>query len=199
MIYLLTGVDIVISTISGKAQISLIDAAAAAHVQNFVPSDFRGSPKTRSSSDPTDNGRSTAHQRLQYHASQSGMHYTIFTCGVFYERFAIGGLATSQIDIHKTLGGEGDFLVDMRKCQSKIPISTPSSTPSEFQIPNTYLCLTSARDAARFVVASLSLSSWPLEFKFRGQRMSTRELITICERVRGKSIRRAPKSSRSRC
>ena len=45
--FALAGVDTVISTISGAAQIALIDAAAAAHVRRFVPSEFEGSPAAR--------------------------------------------------------------------------------------------------------------------------------------------------------
>ena len=40
----LAGVDIVLSTVSGAAQLSLIEAAAAAKVQRFVPSEFSGPP-----------------------------------------------------------------------------------------------------------------------------------------------------------
>lgn len=52
--YMLTGVDTVISTVKGEAQLALIDAAAGARVRRFVPAEFEGSPTARLTDDVFD-------------------------------------------------------------------------------------------------------------------------------------------------
>ncbi|RVX72122.1 hypothetical protein B0A52_04720 [Exophiala mesophila] len=141
----LTGVDIVISTISGHAQMVLIEAAAATHVRRFVPSEFGGPPALRPRNDLSDNQRRAALGRL-HQLEASGMRFTIFTCGILYERFAPGGLAASQIATGSVTAQEGSYLMDFRHRKAQIPVHGPSGN-----IPR--ICMTSARDVARDVVA----------------------------------------------
>lgn len=174
----LAGVDTVISTISGNAQLNLIDAAAAAHVRRFVPSEFEGSPSARPANDVLDNRQQAALARLQQYESQ-GMRYTVFTCGIFYERFGPGGMAASQIGVRSSIGQEGEYIMDLRRAKAQLPFYNEAGQP-------VYVCMTSARDVARFVVAALSLASWPREFRMRGDRMSVSDLVAIGEQLRGK-------------
>jgi hypothetical protein len=173
----LAGVDTVISTISGNAQLNLIDAAAAAHVRRFAPSEFEGSPSVRPANDVLDNRRRAALARLQQYESQ-GMRYTVFTCGIFYERFGPGGMAASQIGVRSNIGQEGEYIMDLRHAKAQLPFYNEAGQP-------VYVCMTSARDVARFVVAALNLTSWPREFRMRGDRMSVSDLVTIGEQLRG--------------
>lgn len=173
----LAGVDTVISTISGSPQLALIDAAAAARVRRFVPSEFGGPPSLRDRRDPTDNRRSDAIVRLAQH-EPSGMRFAVFTCGVFYERFGPGGLAAFQIAVHQELGREGVYLLDMRRRRAQLPYS-PTGNQSA------YICMTSVRDVARFVVAALDLASWPREFRLRGDRLNVRQIVSTGEQVLG--------------
>jgi hypothetical protein len=173
----LAGVDTVISTISGNAQLNLIDAAAAAHVRRFAPSEFEGSPSTRPANDVLDNRRRAALARLQQYEAQ-GMRYTVFTCGIFYERFGPGGMAASQIGVSSNIGQEGEYIMDLRGAKAQLPFYNEAGQP-------VYVCMTSARDVARFVVAALSLASWPREFRMRGDRMSVSDLVNIGEQLRG--------------
>lgn len=173
----LTGVDTVISTISGNAQLNLIDAAASASVRRFVPSEFEGSPSVRPANDILDNRRRAALTRLQQYESQ-GMRYTVFTCGIFYERFGPGGMAASQIGVRSDIGQEGEYIMDLRRARAQLPFYNEAGQP-------VYVCMTSARDVARFVVAALNLASWPREFRMRGDRMSVSDLVTIGEQLRG--------------
>jgi hypothetical protein len=175
----LAGVDTVISTVSGNAQLNLIDAAAAAHVRRFAPSEFEGTPSVRPANDVLDNRRRAAIARLQQYESQ-GMRYTIFTCGIFYERFSPGGMAASQIGVRSNIAQEGEYIMDLRRAKAQLPFYNEAGQP-------VYVCMTSARDVARFVVAALSLASWPQEFRMRGDRMSVSDLVTIGEQLRGKS------------
>lgn len=174
----LAGVDTVISTISGNAQIALIDAAARAHVRRFIPSEFSGPPSLRPANDLLDNGRRAAILRL-HQLESTGMRFTVFSCGIFYERFAPGGMAGSQIGLQSQVGREGDYLMDFRNGSAQIPFQSTSTQPAS-------ICMTSARDVARFVVEALDLPSWPREFRLRGERMNVREIIAIAEQVRGK-------------
>lgn len=173
----LTGVDTVLSTISGNAQLNLIDAAAAVHVRRFAPSEFEGSPSVRPANDILDNRRRAALARLQ-HYEATGMKYTVFTCGIFYERFGPGGMARSQIGTQSDIGGEGDYIMDLQRARAQLPFYNEAGQP-------VYVCMTSARDVARLVVAALNLTSWPREFRMCGDRMSVSELVATGEQLRG--------------
>ena len=175
--YKLAGVDTVISTINGDAQLALIDAAVAAHVRRFVPSEFEGSPTARPMSDVFDYCRRAALSRLNQYEPQ-GMKFTVFTCGVFYERFAPGGMRASQIGLRSVIGGEGEYIMDIRNGKAMIPYYNPAGQ-------HVCVCMTSARDVARFVVAALDLSSWPRELRMRGDRMTVSQLVSIGETLRG--------------
>jgi len=173
----LAGVDTVISTVSGAAQLALIDAAAAVHVRRFVPSEFEGSPSVRPLNDVLDNGRRAAIIRLAQLES-SGMRFTVFTCGIFYERFAPGGMAASQIGLRSPIGQEGTYIMDFRRMKARFPYYNSTGQPL-------YVCMMSARDVARFLVAALDLPSWPREFRLRGERMSVSDIVAIGQQVRG--------------
>ena len=176
--YALAGVDTVISTINGEAQLALIDAAASANVRRFVPSEFEGSPTARPTDDVFDCGRRAALSQLQDNESR-GMMSTVFTCGIFYERFGPGGMRAWQIGLRSAIGGEGEYLMDIRNGKAMIPKFNSAGQP-------VYVCLISARDAARFVVAALDLSSWPRELRMKGERMTVNDIVSIGEALRGK-------------
>lgn len=177
----LAGVDTVISTIKGDAQLKLINAAVEVHVRRFVPSEFEGSPSARPANDILDDGRAAARNRL-LQCESLGMRFTVFTCGIFYERFAPNGMAASQIGLRSGIGGEGEYVMDIRRAKAQIPYFNTAGQP-------VYVCMTSARDVARFVVAALDLPSWPRELRMRGDRMSVTELVTIGEQLRGQHCR----------
>ena len=184
LVYTLKGVDVVISTISSVSQLALVEAAAAAQVRHFIPSAFSGPEQCV----PQVAGRDewqTLIALLAHHWAKSSMRYTIFTCGIFYERYAPGGLNALQISTinnrHAAIGEEGNLLVDIRADKA-----TLSVVPGNQELA---ICLTSARDVARYVVAALQayedLTAWPREFKFCTQRLTMLELINTCSRVRG--------------
>ena len=176
--YSLTGVDTVISTISGVAQIALIDAAAHVHVRRFVPSEFEGRPSLRPpQNDVLDRGKSASLTRLQ-HYRKYGMEYTVFVCGIFYERFAPGGMTSLQLGHGTNVSGEGEYIMDIRKMKAHIP-----SYSNAGQV--VYICMTSAEDVARFVVAALDLQQWPTEFRMQGERMTVSEVVKVAEDMRG--------------
>jgi hypothetical protein len=181
--YQLTGVDVVISTISGQAQLALIDAAVEVHVRRFVPSEFEGPLATRppeSEIDILDRGKRRALAALEKYKGR-GLEYTVFACGVLYERFCPGGMAALQLGQGTNISGEGDFLVDLRRRRAQMIYADTS----EQQI---YLCMTSIQDVARFIVAALELPTWPKEFRMRGDRISVGDIIRTVEVIKGESL-----------
>ncbi|KAI0545259.1 isoflavone reductase [Xylaria curta] len=179
--FVLQGVDLIISTISGTEQLNLIDAARQARVRTFVPSEFEGSLSHRPNNDPFDNGSSTALGELQHWLSSRHYHmkYTVFSCGVFYERFAQGGLRTYNMGGSCRLPNQGDFLIDVGLGTAELPDT--NSQGRQIQIN-----MTSAYDVARFVAAAveLGIDNWPREFKMRGERITPQRILQYCTEVR---------------
>ncbi|KAI1823403.1 isoflavone reductase [Xylaria intraflava] len=175
----LQGVDLVISTISGTEQLNLIDAARLAGVRVFVPSEFEGPLGNRPphQNDPFDNGSSTALGQLKLWSSSNRypMKYTVFSCGLFYERFAPGGLPSYNMGTCCPLPNPGEYLVDFENGTAELPATGPQG--NQIQIT-----LTSAEDVARFVAGALELgiNSWPSEFRMRGARVTPQRIAQFC-------------------
>ncbi|KAK2796001.1 hypothetical protein FQN51_009546 [Onygenales sp. PD_10] len=175
--YALTGVDTVISTISGQAELALIDAAAQVHVRRFVPSEFEGGLSSRPAANILDRGNSSSLARLE-HYQKYGMQYAVFACGIFYERFAPGGMAAFQLGNGTYISGEGDYLMNVRMMTADIPYFNAAGGTVR-------VCLTSAQDVARYVVAALDLPHWTTEFRIYGDRMALSDIVQTAEIIRG--------------
>lgn len=183
--YTLKGLDLVISTIGEEAQLSLIQAAAMARVRHFIPSGFSGPDQCQSEATGCEDW-TTLLELLQHHQTNSSMGYTIFTPGIFYERFGPGGLneamqISTVTNRHRAVGEEGNFLIDMRAGRATIPVASKTEELS--------ICLTSVPDVARYVVAVIQTfedtRTWPTEFRFCTERLTMSELQSACQRVRG--------------
>ncbi|EEH09466.1 conserved hypothetical protein [Histoplasma capsulatum G186AR] len=181
--YALAGIDTVISTISGQAEIALIDAAAHVRVRRFVPSEFEGPPSSCPAANFLDRGNLTSLGRLQYY-SQRGMQYAVFACGIFYERFAPGGMATFQLGSGTYIDGEGDYLMNVRTMKAEVPYFNASGAP-------VFVCMTSAQDLARYIVAALDLPQWETEFRICGDRMTLGDIVSEAELMRGVEFEKA--------
>ncbi|KAI0402562.1 isoflavone reductase [Xylaria palmicola] len=181
--YFLQGVDLVISTISGAEQLNLIDAARRARVHTFVPSEFEGSPSHRPTlgNDPFDNDSSAALGQLRHWSNSRNypMRYTVFTCGIFYERFAPGGLGAYNMGRSWRLSNQGDYMINVGLGTAEIPET--NSQGRSIQIT-----LTSVFDVVRFVAAAvdLGIQNWPREFKMRGARITPQRIQQFCSEVR---------------
>ncbi|KAF6832573.1 isoflavone reductase [Colletotrichum plurivorum] len=182
--FALQGIDLVISTIRGPEQIELIKAARNARVRLFVPAEFEGplSHRPSSSSHPLDFGSSEAIELLKHYANSNSrkMDYTVFSCGILYERFAPGGLADYGMGVRDGLDQPGTYLVDIGNGTADIVETNALGRPVQ-------VCMTSVGDVARFVAAAIELGpgTWPREFKMRGDRMSVRDIFAKCSNVRG--------------
>lgn len=180
----LRGVDLVISTVSGNPQINLIDAAAVSNVRRFVPAEFEGPPGRRPANDPLDRGRAACLDRLRHWSHQRRpMRSTIFSCGVFYERFARGGLAAMGIGLSTGVSYQGSYLMDIGAGTAEIVERTHSGQP-------TTISMISVNDVGRFLVAAIDLGpqTWPGEFRMQGDRRTVTEILQWAEAVKGGAL-----------
>ena len=178
--FVLSGIDTVLSTVSGNSQIALIDAAASMNVRRFVPAEFEGQPSRRPAEDVLDRGKAASLERLQYH-QQWGMEYCVFVCGILYERFAPGGMGAFHIGNGCGAAEEGEYIMNVRTMKAEIPHYDTAG-----QI--VHLCITSAHDLAKYVVAALDLPMWPTEFRLQGERLSAYDIVRVAEAMRGKVV-----------
>ena len=182
--YTLRGIDLVISTVSGNPQINLIDAAAHSNVRRFVPAEFEGPPGRRPRNDPLDRGRAAILDRLRHwsHHHRHPMASTLFICGVFYERFARGGLGSLGIGASTNVYYQGSYLMDVEASTAEIVERQSGGQPVAIS-----LCLTSVYDVAQFLVAALDirLENWPAEFRMQGDRRTVAEVLQWAESVKG--------------
>lgn len=70
----LMGIDTVISTVTGKPQLRLIEAAVQCRVRRFAPAEFEGQPGLRGQNVVLDRGKNEALALLQYY--QGHIQYT---------------------------------------------------------------------------------------------------------------------------
>ncbi|MCJ1419963.1 hypothetical protein MMC32_006319 [Xylographa parallela] len=182
LIFNLAGIDVVVSTVLGSVQLSLIDAALDAGVERFIPADYGGSLSRRMPVDPLDRGQSAAISRLQQYESR-GMAHTVFACGILYERFYPGGMRSANIGQNSGASEEGDYLANIRSMRSQIPYDA-SGRPA-------MISMTAAQDVGHFIVAALDLPQRPREFRMRGDRMNASDLVRVAEVIRGAGFERA--------
>ncbi|KAK2615908.1 hypothetical protein N8I77_002630 [Diaporthe amygdali] len=186
--YQLRGVDLVISTISEQSQLHLIDAAHRARVRTFVPSEFEGALARRptASNDPLDRGSAQALSMLrelsqpQPPGAGPAMSFTVFSCGVLYERLSPGGLGIFNIGLGQNIAAQGDFLMD-------IGAATAEIVERNAQGAAVQVSMTSVYDVARFVAAAVEIGPehWPRELRMRGDQLSVRDIVGAAMSARG--------------
>ncbi|KAF2122635.1 hypothetical protein BDV96DRAFT_608596 [Lophiotrema nucula] len=173
----LMGVDTVISTVTGNAQLRLIEAAVQCRVRRFAPAEFEGQPGMRAQGDPLDRGRAAAAALLQHYGGY--IQSTSFVCGILYERFSVNGMRSHRIGVNTGYSNEGDYILDARNMTAQAPVYDSARNLS-------YLCMTSAYDVGRFVVRALDMTQWPAEMSMCGERMTVNELIEAVRTCRGR-------------
>ncbi|KAH6899930.1 hypothetical protein B0T10DRAFT_554482 [Thelonectria olida] len=176
----LQGVNLVISVVQGAEQLTLITAAANAGVQLFVPSEFEGKLNKRPSrNDPLDAGGYAAQARalLRRYAEGGGMQYTVFSCGIFMERFHPSGLAAFGMGESSGLSDPGMYLLDLTNTAAEIVERNEKGH-------SVRICMTSVYDVAQFIVAAIQLNpgTWGREWTMKGDKMSLQDLVGTCGR-----------------
>lgn len=185
--YVIRGVDTVLSTITGEAQLNLIHAARFARVHTFVPSEFEGALENRPhTGDLLDRGSSGAALQLLNECAQSTattrpMRYTVFSCGIFYERFQPGGLGTTlNIGLGSSAATPGSYLVNADAARAEVVHETAQGQPI-------VISMTSMYDVARFVAAAIEIGPerWPRELRMRGDQLTVQDIVQACSDARG--------------
>ncbi|GJE87286.1 aromatic alcohol reductase [Phanerochaete sordida] len=168
----LQGVHTVISTIAGldaasmvAPQLALLDAAKAAGVRRFAPSEFavRAIP---------DNPVEL--YRLKWPVVEavraSGLEYTIFEDGIFMNYLASGTAGVGHL--HPIT-----VMVDVEHATATVPGDGSA-----------HIVYTRAEDVGAFVAASLDLPRWPEFSQMRGDRLTLNEVVRLSEEARGKKF-----------
>ncbi|CAN8106506.1 unnamed protein product [Discula destructiva] len=184
--YTLKGVDLLISTFRDAAtQRTLIDAALHARVRTFVPSGFEGPVAQRPSStlnQPCDQRSSIVRNYLTTANSHAHhpMRLTVFSCGVFYERFLPGGLGRLNMGRSANIWNAGDYLLNIETAKAKVVRDTAYGAP-------VILSMTSVYDVAKYVAAAVEIGPdrWPREFRMRGDQMTVADIVSTCSTARG--------------
>jgi hypothetical protein len=108
------------------------------------------------------------------------MESTVFVCGILYERFAVGGMASAAIGGSTGISGEGDYIADIRNLKAKIPHYNAAGQ-------EVYICMTAASDVGRFVAKALGMQHWPAELRMVGERRRAYDVVRVAEAMMGKS------------
>jgi hypothetical protein len=108
------------------------------------------------------------------------MAFTVFSCGVFYERFARGGLRSMGVGSSSNVYYQGTYLMDVELSTAKVVENTASDRPIS-------ISMTSVHDLARYIVAALELGiqNWPEEFTMYGDRRTVNDILRWAESVKG--------------
>lgn len=108
------------------------------------------------------------------------MNFTVFSCGVFYERFARGGLGAYGIGASSNVFYQGSYLMDVENGTAEVVEQHSDGRP-------VHVTMTSVNDVARFVVAALDLDidQWQDEFRMSGDRISVAQILQWAESIRG--------------
>jgi len=108
------------------------------------------------------------------------MQFTIFSCGIFMERFAPNGLhGYCGIGGGAGLLGPNDYLVNVEAGTAQILENDARGRPAQ-------VALTSVYDVARFIAAAIEVGphTWPREIRMRGDHMSVGDIVTTVANVR---------------
>lgn len=151
-------------------QIALLEAAKAANVKRFAPSEWA----------------IPAYDEVGYYkpkkavweaVEKSGLEYTRFIIGLWLNVWAAGAPRDEQEGRAGYSGPE--FLVDIKGGSITIPGDGSGK-----------IAVTDMRDVGRYVAAALDFEKWEPDSVIVGDKMSINELVDTIERITGKTINR---------
>jgi hypothetical protein len=185
LLYAFRGANLVISTLSTRRrreQVRLVEAARrTASVRRFIPSGFEGRLSLEREGGSGDGGDSDRDGAVLKVLEECGLPFTVFSCGLFYERLGPGGIGAYGCD------DEGPFLVD-------VAAGTADVVERDGDGRRIAVCMSSMDDAARFVAAAVEmadvdhqggLGTWPRELRARGDHLSVRAIMDVCQEISG--------------
>jgi hypothetical protein len=105
--------------------------------------------------------------------------YSVFVCGILYERFSVNGMRSQHMGANTGYGNEGDYIANPRNMTALVPTFDAAHNLA-------CVCLTSAYDVAQFVVRALDMAVWEPEMSMHGQRMTVNDLVEVIRVCRSK-------------
>ncbi|EEH06337.1 conserved hypothetical protein [Histoplasma capsulatum G186AR] len=180
----LRGIDTCISTAAGfddktfaEGQIRLVDACIAVGVRRFVPSEFELDPHVRKDRYPSSVAKRKVLSHLATPAVREKIQCTLFTQGVFYDYYSPMTEDGKRHVSSEWLAPIGfDIVVDLKNCRAELVDGMEEKR----------MRCTAIDDVGKFVAKALELEEWPDQFTISGENLTCKELIGICEKVRGK-------------
>ncbi|OJD25370.1 hypothetical protein ACJ73_03261 [Blastomyces percursus] len=182
----LRGIDTCISTAASfddksfaDGQIRLVDACIAAGVRRFVPSEFELDPHTRKDRYPYLAAKRKVLSHLATPAVREKIQCTLFTPGIFYDYYSPMTEDGKRHMSSESLVPIGfDIVVDLKNCRAQLVDGMEEKR----------MRFTAVDDVGNFVAKALELEEWPDQFMMSGEDLTCKELIGICEKVRGKKF-----------
>ena len=184
----LQDVDLVISTVSGASQRNLINAAGYNRVGTFIPSEFEGPLSRRPTRrDPLGRGSIEAISLLQQWSHSQQMQYTVFSCGIFMERFHPLGIGSFGIGYGDDVDQPGSFIMNINDGWAEY-------TDRNNRGNTVRICVTSIYDLVRFIRAAVDMGpeDWPREYTMNAERIALRDLVHTCGLVQGSKSQTSP-------
>ncbi|EDN06676.1 hypothetical protein I7I51_09064 [Histoplasma capsulatum] len=180
----LRGIDTCISTAAGfddktfaEGQIRLVDACIAVGVRRFVPSEFELDPHVRKDRYPSSVAKRKVLSHLATPAVREKIQCTLFTQGVFYDYYSPMTEDGKRHVSSEWLAPIGfDIVVDLKNCRADFVDGMEEKK----------IRCTAIDDVGKLVARALELEEWPDQFMISGENLTCKELIGICEKVRGK-------------
>lgn len=103
--------------------------------------------------------------------------YSVFVCGILYERFSVNGMRSHHIGANTGYSNEGDYIVNPRSMTAVAPTFDAARNLA-------CVCLTSVYDVAQFVVRALDMPLWEPEMSMYGERMTVNDLVEVIRSCR---------------
>ncbi|EDN02436.1 predicted protein [Histoplasma mississippiense (nom. inval.)] len=142
-----------------------------------MPSEFEFNPHTHKDHYPSSVVKWKVLSHLATPAVWEKIQCTLFTQGVFYDYYS---LMTEDGKRHESSESlvliEFDIMVDLRNCRAELVDGMEEKR----------MQLTAIDDVEKFVAKALKLEEWPDQFMMSEENLTCKELIEICEKVRGK-------------
>lgn len=141
-----------------------------------MPSEFELDPHVRKDRYPSSVAKRKVLSHLATPAVREKIQCTLFTQGVFYDYYSPMTEDGKRHVSSEWLAPIGfDIVVDLKNCRAELVDGMEEKR----------MRCTAIDDVGKFVAKALELEEWPDQFTISGENLTCKELIGICEKVRG--------------
>lgn len=160
-----------------RTQMALLDAAVAAGVKRFAPSEFGVGVGATPKIDALG-----GNVRIWKACEESGMEWTRYECGLFMNYLGFGVSGGRELREEALAGRErdGEWFYYSSGCRAELPVKADGTFPR--------VTLMAVEDIGKFVAKSLELplGSWETTSYMVGETLRMDEVVRIAEKVMGK-------------